>query len=208
MTYQKEKSDPLWEVPYLPIDPEDVGRSYEAIIRINSQSGKGGAAFILENEFGCSLPKDMHPEFGQVVQQKAEETGQELSAEALWTLFNDTFIKAEGPYVYNSISFDYKEAHHIDCTLSLTFNDIETTVMGTGNGPINACKNALNGIKNSFELKSYHEHSLNSGSASQAICYIQATCKTSGISKYGVGIDENISIASVKALFNALNRIS
>tara|TARA_A100001015_G_C15035470_1_gene735948 strand:- start:2323 stop:3978 length:1656 start_codon:yes stop_codon:yes gene_type:complete len=208
MAYQKEKSDPLWEVPYLPIDPEDVGRSYEAIIRINSQSGKGGAAFILENEFGCSLPKDMHPEFGQVVQKKAEETGQELSTDAIWALFDETFIKSSGPYVFKSITFDYKEAHHIDCSLSLNVNGVEKTTTGTGNGPINACKNALNDIKDSFELKSYHEHSLNSGSASQAICYIQAACKTSGTTKYGVGIDENISIASVKALFNALNRIS
>ena len=208
MAYQNAKEDHLWEVPYLPIDPEDVGRSYEAIIRINSQSGKGGAAFILENEYGCTLPKDMHPEFGQCVQKKAEDTGKELTSKELWSIFEHTFISLSTPYDFKAVTFDYSNPSEVTCELSYYLNEELKTAHGSGNGPINACKTALSGESVEFEVKSYHEHSLDSGSASQAICYIQVKNKSTQKTRYGVGIDENITIASTKALISALNRLS
>ncbi len=207
MAYQNDKADPLWEVPYLPIDPEDVGRSYEAIIRINSQSGKGGAAFILENEFGCNLPKAMHPEFGKTVQKRAEETGEELSGKELWDIFNQAYLSINTPYTFDTITFDYTTPKEVHCELTLSINTHKKTVTGSGNGPINACKNALSKETIDFGILSYHEHSLQSGSDSKAICYIQIQCNTTAKILFGVGIDENISIASTKALFSALNRL-
>ncbi|RAP33372.1 2-isopropylmalate synthase [Candidatus Marinamargulisbacteria bacterium SCGC AG-439-L15] len=206
MAHQKDKEDPLWEVPYLPIDPEDVGRTYEAIIRINSQSGKGGSAYIMEQEFGCILPKAMHPEFGKAVQKVADQTGEEISSKMLWTIFNDAYLNRKIPFEFTDLKLIYNNKKEVSCKLDLKNNGSPITLEGSGNGPIDACKSALSSITKPFNIVSYHEHSLDSGSKSKAIAYIQIEQHQYDI--FGVGIDENITIASIKALLSALNRLN
>jgi len=205
LAYQKNKDDSFWEVPYLPIDPEDVGRSYESIIRINSQSGKGGIAFILEKNYGYHLPKAMHPEIGKIVQAVTDEKGRELTTEEILTIFKDTYFnhKEHISFIDFTFSSDNKTSK---CRLVYSYNGKEITADGDGNGPIDACKNALmKNYKNEFSIKSYSEHSCGDKSSAKAVAYIELQTKET-LSCYGVGADNDIAIASVKAMFSALNR--
>ena len=205
LAYQKNKEDNFWEVPYLPIDPEDVGRSYESIIRINSQSGKGGIAFILEKNYGYQLPKSMHPEIGKIVQSVTDEKGRELSTEEIVKIFKDTYFnpKEHISFVDFTFSSDNKTSK---CKLVYKYNGVEITADGKGNGPIDACKNALmKNYTNNFTINSYSEHSCGDKSSAKAVAYIELQTKDT-LSCYGVGADNDIAIASVKAMFSALNR--
>ncbi len=205
LAYQKSKKDPFWEVPYLPIDPKDVGRTYESVIRINSQSGKGGIAYILEKNYGYQLPKAMHPEIGRVVQTVTDEKGRELEAKEILEIFTNTYFHPK-----EHISFvDFDVSAHkgkTECTLTYTYNAKEIVATGEGNGPIDACRNALRKkYKNKFSINSYYEHSCGVKSSAKAIAYIEVqTAET--ISCFGVGSDTSIATASIKALFSALNR--
>ena len=205
LAYQKKKEDHFWEVPYLPIDPADVGRTYESIIRINSQSGKGGVAYILERNYGYQLPKAMHPEIGRIVQTLSDEKGRELEPQEIYELFYKSYFEPEEhiSLVDFTVSSDKKVS---TCTLTYTYNGKEIIAQGQGNGPIDACKNALmKNYEHEFTINSYSEHSCGDKSSADAVAYIQIqsddvpTC-------FGVGKDSDISTASIKALFSALNR--
>lgn len=208
MAYQRTKHDAFWEVPYLPIDPEDVGRSYESIIRINSQSGKGGVAYVLEDKFGYQLPKKMHPEIGRIVQGITDEKGRELEPEEILEIFKSTYFT---PPVHVELvkisthSIDGEE-ERVGCELTYRLNGQEIKETAEGNGPIDAAKQALmKAYPHKVKLRSYSEHSCGELSSAKAIAYIEI--ETESLDTYfGVGADTDITRASVKALFSALNR--
>ena len=205
LAYRKAQKEPFWEVPYLPIDPEDVGRSYESIIRINSQSGKGGVAYVLEKNFGYQLPKAMHPEVGKLIQDVSDKKGQELSSDEILEIFTENYFNVKEHI--SLIDFTVSSLKGISkCTLTYTQNGIEIMAEGEGNGPVDACKDALmKNYKNEFSINSYFEHSFGNKSSAKAIAYIEIETKTT-LSCFGVGADNDIATASVKALFCALNR--
>ena len=197
----------LWDVPYLPIDPQDIGRTYEAIIRINSQSGKGGVAFILESEFNLQMPKEMHIEFGKVIKFLADTTGEELSGARLRLAFEQEYLRAEGPYELEHFSAEQEnDSALVTCTARLRVEGVAREVHSQGNGPIDAFVQALNqsDLAN-FKLVSYTEHSLRAGSDSQAAAYIQIETGPRR-SFFGAAIEDNAELAAVKAVLSALNR--
>lgn len=207
--YMAHSGTEYWEVPYLPIDPADIGRQYEPVIRINSQSGKGGAAFIMQQSFGYDLPKSMHPEFGNIVKAEADRTGKELTAEDILELFQNEYLMVKEPYALkkHKIEEGGQNGNSEVCfTGSLSFHGEEITIEGKGNGPIDAFFNALNKLGISgYEFVSYHEHAISSGSNAKAAAYIMLK-KTDGSPIFGVGIESNINIASIKAVLCAINR--
>lgn len=205
MAYRKNKNSDFWEVPYLPIDPEDVGRTYESIIRINSQSGKGGVAFILEKNFGYQLPKTMHPEIGKLVQAVSETKGEELCADEILNIFKKNYLEVKEHI--SLVDFTLTSIKGVSkCTLTYIYNGKTIIADGEGNGPVDACKNALmKNYKNNININSYYEHSYGEKSSAKAIAYIEIqTDKT--LSCFGVGSDNDIATASIKALFCAINR--
>ena len=205
LAYQRIKEDAFWEVPYLPIDPEDVGRSYESIIRINSQSGKGGVAYILEDSFGYQLPKKMHPEIGKIVQEVTDREARELSNDEILAIFERTYFGPPTHLKFVSRSASTKE-ESVWCRLNYIYNGKEIEAESEGNGPIDACRKALlKDYPNEFTIRSYSEHSLGAESSALAVAYIEIETKE-GQSFFGVGKDNDITLASIKALFSALNR--
>jgi len=205
LAYQKAKEDSFWEVPYLPIDPADVGRNYESIIRINSQSGKGGVAYILEKNYGYQLPKAMHPEIGRAVQSLSDEKGKELDSEDILAVFKANYfeMKEHIHLVDFTLSSTQKTT---TCELTYNYNGQKIVAQGDGNGPIDACKKALmQDYKNEFTISSYSEHSCGDKSSAKAVAYIEIQNKNI-LSCFGVGADNDIATASIKALFSALNR--
>lgn len=205
LAYQQAKEQPFWEVPYLPIDPADVGRNYESIIRINSQSGKGGVAYILEQNYGYQLPKAMHPEIGRAVQTLSDVEGRELSAEEIFGVFKAEYFEIDQHIKFIDFSSTTKNKV-ATCTLTYEYNGKEIVSEGTGNGPIDACKDALmKEYKNPFMIKSYSEHSCGDKSSAKAIAYIEIKTPEK-FSSFGVGRNSDITIATIKALFCALNR--
>ncbi|HIP20895.1 MAG TPA: 2-isopropylmalate synthase [Sulfurimonas sp.] len=205
LAYQKNKDNALWEVPYLPIDPADVGRTYESVIRINSQSGKGGVAYILEKEYGYQLPKAMHPEIGKLVQAVTDVKGEVLSSKEIFEIFQDTYfnVKEHLSLVDFTLTSDNKMSK---CRLTYIYKGEEITSEGEGNGPIDACKKALiKNYKNTFIINSYSEHSCGEQSSATAVAYIELQTEST-ISCFGAGKDSDIATASIKAMFCALNR--
>ena len=205
MNALKNKSD-FWEVPYLPIDPSDVGRTYESIIRINSQSGKGGVAYLIEREWGIRLPKEMHPEFGRIIQGLSDSTGQEVTPIMIWNAFDNEYLRAETPYSLGKSRTNQNGGDEVQIHAVICVRGSDREINGRGNGPIDAFSNALHehlGI--GFRLLSYHEHAIEKGSASRAAAYIQIKV-TGGKSFWGAGIDTSIDRASFKAILSALNR--
>lgn len=202
---RKANNELFWEVPYLPIDPEDVGRSYESIIRINSQSGKGGVAYILEKNFGYQLPKAMHPEVGKLVQDVSDKKGEELSSTEILEIFKKNYFEVKEHI--SLVDFTLSSLKGISkCTLTYKYNGRDIVAFGEGNGPVDACKDALmKDYKNSFTINSYAEHSCGHTSSAKAIAYIEIQTQNT-LSCFGVGEDNDIAIASIKALFCALNR--
>jgi len=205
LAYQKAKEDPFWEVPYLPIDPADVGCTYESIIRINSQSGKGGVAYILEKNYGYQLPKAMHPEIGRAVQALSDAKGKELDAEEILAVFKKEYFEVTEHITFVDLTLSSNK-QTTQCELTYIYNDNKIVAQGEGNGPIDACKNALmKDYKNEFILSSYSEHSCGDKSSAKAVAYIEIQNKEI-LSCFGVGVDNDIAVASVKALFSAVNR--
>ena len=208
--YMKESNSDFWEIPYLPIDPADVGRQYEPIIRINSQSGKGGAAFVMQNNFGFDLPKSMHPEFGHVVQVETDRVGTELKPERIFELFKAEYLDATTPYqlVRHSFAEFTDEAGESHVTFAGTLRHKETVfqVQGSGNGPIDAFFNAIHGQKmDRFTFIDYKEHAVKQGSDSQAVAYIHLQDEN-GRDWFGVGMSHNINLAPLKGILSAINR--
>lgn len=201
-----------WEVPYLPIDPTDVGRSYESIIRINSQSGKGGVAYIMDKEFGLKMPKKMHPEFGTIIQEVSDTAGRELQLSEIWTAFETEYLQKKTPYFLSSFNvvkrhIDNNEQSSVaEIEAVVRVNGEEKSVAASGNGPLDAFCGALRTeITGDFTLSRYHEHALGKSSSSKAVAYIQITLPD-GAKKWGVGMDTDIIVASIKGVLSALNR--
>ena len=208
--YMEQSGSALWEVPYLPIDPADVGRQYEPIIRINSQSGKGGAAFVMQHSFGFDLPKAMHPEFGHIVQVETDRVGKELKPDAIYALFKEHYIDAVKPYElvrHSFAEFTDEEGHsHVTFAGTLRHKDTVFQVQGSGNGPIDAFFNAIHGQKmDRFTFVDYKEHAIQAGSDSLAVAYIQLK-DSQGKDVFGVGISHNINLAPLKGILSAINR--
>ena len=207
--YMKESGTDMWEIPYLPIDPADVGREYEPIIRINSQSGKGGAAFIMQQSFGFKLPKAMQAEFGHVVQAETDRVGTELAPQRIFDLFKAEYIDADKPYELLRHSFHEETVDgHSHVTFKGTLRHTDTTfdVEGEGNGPIDAFFNAIHGQKiDKFTFLDYSEHAITDGSDSMAVAYIHLQDKN-GKDFFGVGISHNINLAPLKGILSAINR--
>ncbi len=213
MQAMAESDDGLWQVPYLPIDPEDVGRSYESIIRINSQSGKGGVAYVMEQEFGFKLPRPMHAGFGRVIQEVADARGTELSAAEIYEVFEREYLANEGCYrlvSFNVINrlIDQEEGQSLARVEAVVAIDgREMNLRSEGNGPLDAfCRamRAATGLE--FALHDYHEHALARGASSQAVTYIEVTGEQWKEGWWGAGIDSDIVVSSIKALLSALNR--
>ena len=201
-----QKPDAPWDVIYIPIDPADLGRSYKAIIRINSQSGKGGVAYVLENDFGFQLPKLMHKEIGKLINDRADAKGTELSAEEINAIFRAEYLEqAEAPLVLQHFKTTERDST-VTCEAALTFTGVIHALTGTGNGPIDAFVRALAATKlPKFDVLNYSEHSLGRGAEARAVSYIQIKTER-GLTLYGAGIDTNIELASIKAIVSALNR--
>ena len=209
--YMRVNKCETWQIPYLTIDPADIGREYEPIIRINSQSGKGGAAFIMDHDFGYHLPKAMHPEFGAVVQKECDRTGRELQPDEVLHLFEKEFLNISAPYSLTRAKF-YEEAvagssanvTHFSGVLNVRGEYVP--LESRGNGPIDAFFNALvqAGIEG-YSFLTYSEHAISAGSDSQAVAYIQLQAP-GGRHLYGVGTEHNINFASVKGILSAINR--
>ncbi len=208
--YMRESGTDKWEVPYLPVDPADVGRDYEPIIRINSQSGKGGAAFIMQQNFGFDLPKSMHPEFGTIVQAETDRVGKEIGAQRIYDLFKENYIDATAPYqlVRHAFSETADEGGHSHVSFDGTLRHQDTVfeVHGAGNGPIDAFFNAIHGQKmDRFTFADYKEHAISVGSDSMAVAYIHLKDQA-GKDIFGVGISHNINLAPLRGILSAINR--
>lgn len=208
--YMKESGTPYWEIPYLPIDPADVGREYEPIIRINSQSGKGGAAFVMNHNFGYDMPKRMHPEFSKLVQAECEKLGRELVPKELLKVFEDNYLNINQKYeltkhkVYEE-SENGKNYVHFKGRMKID-GDTEVKLNGVGNGPIDAFFKALKPINmEKYKFVNYNQHAISEGSDSKAVSYIELK-KPDGKNIFGVGIDSNVNFASILGVLNAINR--
>ncbi len=196
-----------WDVPYLPIDPNDIGRNYRAIIRINSQSGKGGVAYVMEKEYGFQLPKEMRKELGRIVNDLADRTGKELTPENIYEAFSAEYLEPDSPLMLEKFRVAAGNGDdNVVCTAAVRINGERREIRGVGNGPIAAFFHALeNEDLERAELVSYAEHSLGEGADSKAISYIQLK-RPDGRTFFGAGIDPNIERASLKAVVSALNR--
>ena len=211
MKAYKERNTGIWEVPYLPIDPADLNRQYEPIVRINSQSGKGGVAFVMDTTYGFRLPKALQQEFSKYVQTITEKEG-EISPERIYEAFKEMYLDVVTPYTFKKYHITDTTNQNLgyDRQVEVTLEDHGEVkvICGVGNGPIDSVKNALD--TNHYldaKLIDYQEHALTSGANAKAAAYVELQDKQTGKTCYGVGVDENINIASIKAIFSATNRI-
>ncbi|MCR4754251.1 MAG: 2-isopropylmalate synthase [Lachnospiraceae bacterium] len=208
----KERGSEIWQVPYLPIDPADIGREYEPIVRINSQSGKGGVAFIMDTYFGYKLPKAMHKEFAEVIQALSEKQG-EVSPEEINNKFREEYIERKEPLHFKKLKVDdlsEEEESNFDTHVTVIYTDhgTEKSMEGVGNGPIDAVKRAIaENLNLDIKILDYSEHALQAGSNSKAAAYIHLLDSNTGNVTYGVGESSNITRASVRAIFSAINRL-
>ena len=201
----KESNDPVWAVPYLPIDPADLGRSYEAVVRINSQSGKGGVAFLLEKDHGVSLPRRLQISMSQKIQKIAEETGKEVSSSDIWKIFEDNFLipKKNASYI-SHLSSTQNEVNQLE--LKMMMDSKELIINGLGNGPIDAFVNGLcEELNIQIKVSDYHQSAISSGSDAQAAAYIEL--EIDGKNSWGVGINQNTTRASFEAIIVGLSKI-
>ena len=205
---QNEDPSALWQVPYLPIDPADMGRSYRAIIRINSQSGKGGVAYVMEKEYGYCLPKEMHKELGKAVNRIADETGDEITPEGVYACFKSEYVDNVQPLEILEFRSERIDDKHVEVWAVVNHVGAKKNLLGTGNGPIAAFFNALEDLDvSNYELLSYNEHSLGRGADSMAVSYIQLKDKGTSVRCFGAGIDTNIELASIRGVISAINRL-
>ena len=209
--WKRKRAAAHWDVPYLTIDPADIGRDYREVIRVNSQSGKGGVAYLLESEFGIELPKDMQREFGPLANDEVDKLGREVSGAELKQMFWKEYIERTLPWSLGTFR-TFSENGKVNCQGTLLRgqfpNQFQFSINGNGNGPLEAF---VHGVCQHtevprFEIANYSEHALGSGEAAAAIAYIQI--KTAdGKSRWGAGVDTNIELASVRAVLSALNRL-
>ncbi|CAA7614401.1 2-isopropylmalate synthase [Magnetospirillum sp. LM-5] len=202
---REKANSPVWEVPYLPIDPADVGRTYEAVIRINSQSGKGGVAYVLERDYGLELPKAMQSEFSKVVQAVADREGRELSPAEIYAAFQATYLDGGAIQVvdYSTVPVSSKGTRAL--TAQLVVDGAERIIQGVGAGPVDAFVHALQKDLGLFiTVRDYHEHAIGEGSESQAACYVAIDGKAGVV--HGAAIDASVTMAALKAVVGAINR--
>lgn len=208
----KERNSQIWRVPYLPIDPADIGREYEPIVRINSQSGKGGVAFVMDTYFGFKLPKGMHKEFAKTIQAISEKQG-EVSPDQIMEQFRQEYLEKKEPIHFRKLKVDDlsgETTSEFDTRVMVIYTDhgVEKSFEAIGNGPIDAVKRGLQEvIGEEMKILDYEEHALQSGSNSQAAAYIHLLDSDTGTVTYGVGVSSNITRASVRAIFSAVNRL-
>ncbi len=208
----KERDSQYWQVPYLPIDPADIGREYEPIVRINSQSGKGGVAFVMDNYYGFKLPKGMHKEFANVIQDISEKQG-EVSPEEIMECFKKEYLDQKEPIHFKKLQADdlseeINGEFDTRVRVAYTKSGEERNFEAVGNGPIDAVKRGLcDNLDLEIKILDYEEHALQSGSNSQAAAYIHLLDAQTGRVTYGVGVSSNITRASVRAIFSAINRL-
>ncbi len=211
LTEIRNSNQKIWEVPYLPIDPKDVGRSYEAVIRINSQSGKGGVAYLLEKDHGLSMPRRLQIEFSQVIQKLADESGKEISPSDIWNNFQNTYLTKSGHYEFlehninSKANNDGTQSDQIE--LSLLSNSKKISIKGSGNGPLDAMIDAIKkDLDIDLKISDYHQHAISSGSDAQAVAYSELIFKDKSV--WGVGIHQNTVIAGLESVISGLNRLS
>ncbi|SFB34244.1 2-isopropylmalate synthase [Collimonas sp. OK607] len=202
--FAAQKADAIWEVPYLPIDPADLGRSYDAVIRVNSQSGKGGMAYLLEQEYGLAMPRRLQIEFSRAIQKAADATGKEIAASDIYAIFKQEYLDKQTPYVYRGhrMSEDSSQTQPVKIEIDIVRDGQPHTSSGHGNGPIDAFVNAL-GLD--IKLMDFHEHAISAGADAQAASYIELRLNDAPTG-FGVGIDANTLTASFKAILSAVNR--
>jgi 2-isopropylmalate synthase len=197
-----------WAVPYLPIDPKDIGRSYEAVIRVNSQSGKGGVAYLMKTEHHLDLPRRLQIEFSKIVQEKTDTQGGEISAEELWEVFEDEYLPTEGApwgrFRLKGLSQTSVMNEDVQLTVMITDRGEEVELKGHGNGPIAAFCNILQNYGVDVRVLDFHEHALSAGGDASAAAYLE--CAIGGDVFWGVGVDPNTTTASLKAVVSAINR--
>jgi len=203
--FAAQQSDALWEVPYLPIDPADVGRTYESVIRVNSQSGKGGIAFLLERDYGVALPRRLQIEFSQAIQKVTDATGKEMPAEEIWSVFKAEYLQADAQFAYIShhLSEDPARPNVQNIRARLRVQGEEHELIGSGNGPLDAFLHALDVP---FNIQSYEERAMGQGSDAQAIAFVEVGGGNMHGSCFGVGLHANIVTASLLAVLSAVNR--
>ena len=201
----KKSNDPKWEVPYLPIDPADLGRSYEAVVRINSQSGKGGVAFLLEKDHGVSLPRRLQISLSQKIQKLADKSGKEISSSQIWDIFEKNYLKPIDNFSYIKHSSSSKEEIH-SLELTMSMNNKETVIKGSGNGPIDSFINGLcNKVGVEIKVADYHQSAISSGSDAKAAAYIEL--EKDNKTFWGVGIHPNTTRASFDAIIVGLSKL-
>ena len=211
MAKYNERKSQYWEVPYLPVDPRDLGREYEALVRINSQSGKGGVAFVMDKYYGYKMPKAMHKEFADVIQKISEEKG-EVAPQLIMDKFKEEYLDREAPFKFIKAVVTESDIDDpsVDTKIRVRFlyNGEEKIIEGVGNGPLDSLKKALvnNNIVDTCILD-YAEHSLGKGSQAMAASYVKMKRNDTGAETFGVGVNSNITIASIKAVFSAINRL-
>ena len=206
--FAAQKPDALWNVPYLPLDPADAGRSYDSVIRVNSQSGKGGIAYLMETEYGVVMPRRLQVEFSKVVQQQLDRLGTEISAADIWKLFGDSYLERSTPVLYRE--HHLFEAENLQgIRLSVEIDGIAQVLSGQGNGPIDAAVNALGSAGIHIQVRSYDESSMSAsakGANAAACAFIEIA--HAGRVNYGVGMDSNIVTAAILALISGIDRIN
>ena len=205
----QKRNDDLWEVPYLPIDPKDLGRTYEAVIRVNSQSGKGGVAYVLKADHGLDLPRGLQIEFSRVVQEVADRTGKEITSEMIWSLFEDTYLGRHGIKLVDYSLLPEPRAGERRIAATVEVDGQERQIEGVGNGPIAAFVDALKrecGV--ALTVLDYHEDAVSAGADAQAAAYVQIRTSNGAGTLYGVGMDSDIVTASLKAVASAATRVS
>lgn len=206
MAKYREREGQYWEVPYLPIDPSDLGREYEALVRINSQSGKGGIAFVMDRYFGYKMPKKMHKEFADVIQKISEERG-EVAPQVIMQKFEEEYLNREEPFKLIKCSVSEEDSNS-NVIVRFLYKGVEKEFTSVGNGPIDSLKKAL--IKSELintSILDYAEHSMGEGSEAKAAAYVNMKRIDNGEETFGVGVDSNITTASMKAVFSAINRL-
>lgn len=207
----QERNQTKWEIPYLPIDPSDIGRKYEPIVRINSQSGKGGVAFIMDTYFGFKLPKGMHKEFADIIQDISEKQG-EVAPEQIMDEFRSSYLEAKEPYHFKKAKFeeifDGTDSEVTKIVVEYEFKGEKKVFEAKGNGPIDAVQNGLLDVTgHNFRVLDYSEHALRSGSNAQAAAYIHILDTETNQTIYGAGVSSNITRASIRAIFSGVNRL-
>ena len=206
----KTVDEVFWEVPYLPIDPRDLGRTYEAIIRVNSQSGKGGVAYLLKKDYGLDLPKRAQVEFSQIVQARTDADGGEMTSQNLWNIFTDEYLPAPddqprwGKYRIESINIESADTGSTSLRVGLNIDGHLFTRTGTGTGPVDALQSILRDEGVDLRVLDYSEHTMSSSSAANAACYIEVAIDARVL--WGIGVDDSTTRAALKAMVSAVNR--